>query len=1270
MKRTISFLLSLLMVLTLLPAAALAEGTGADPREAPSGEESGLVARFEVTTPVEFIENYGGYLEKDGGEPWYRYFIFPSDYTYAVTFTEKGAEMYNDGKLEFTGTGAALYTQTGHEVNFGNDQWSRHWTVAGENFATVSFLGKEITIPVTVRPSPVESIALTAPVEFIEHTGGQWNGSGNGRWYSYYIDPEDYTYAVTFTKEGAEKYNNGNTQFVGSRDALRNLTGYGVDFYADQENTHWTVGGENRVTLSILGKEITIPVTVQPSPIESFSLTTPVEFIENCGGRLEKDGGEPWYRYFISPSDYTYAVTFTEEGAKKYNGGNREFTGTGTALHIQTGHEVNFGNDQWSRHWTVAGENFATVSFLGKKITIPVTVRPSPVESIALAGPIEFFENCGGWWNGSGDGRWYSYHVDPEDYTYAVTFTKEGAARYNNGNTQFVGSRNALRKLTGYGADFYADQENTHWTVDGENRVTLSILGKQIELPVTVRLSPIESFSLTAPVEFFEHDGGWWNDSSDGRWYCYYISPYDYSYKVTFTKEGAARYNGGKTQFVGSSNELHKLTGCEVSFHDDQWSSHWEVGRTYTVTANLMGRELPLEVPIVPSPVESFAVNTASLELVENGSGYWQLDENRGSWFFYEPDFRNTLQYTVTFTKEGAEKYNGGNREFTGSGPQLDEKFGSWVKWNSEQSPEDIWLPGRSYTATASFMGREAAPSSIYIKSGTRVDLTAESFPDRALRDYLTERYDPNRMGHINQEQVQWIYCDGVADVTGLQAFTDLQELVLNNGTFAALDASPFTKLAYLEVTGNKNLTRITFGKDHRSLERLSLENNQLKTLDVTHLPALRDIYCWNNQLKTLDVSGNKELESLNCSNNLLTDLNVSGCTKLELLLADQNQLSALNVSQSTALRELSCGGNRLTALNLTKNTALEVLDCWGNQLKALDVSRNKALEVLGCGSNLLTALNVSQSTALRELSCGGNRLTDLNVSQNTALQRLGCGSNLLTALNLDNNTALEALDCGELGLTQLDISRLTALKQLWCYDNRLTALDTSRNTSLRELYCWSNPLNTLDVSRNTALNLLDCDQCGSLQKITLGQKGLILTTEGCPDTLEITLVGGGKPAVLQGTLKAGVSAPLSMTLLDAEGKAISAADELSTDPDRPFSYKFYAGSAAASVEFSAKGYVTHRYPVADIAGKEAVLLRRGDVNGAMEGDGNDIGTADMQCLYEYLSAEALPDKLADDAPYFQAVADCNNDGALDILDYQALYEMIRRSGVSSSKTG
>lgn len=233
-----------------------------------------------------------------------------------------------------------------------------------------------------------------------------------------------------------------------------------------------------------------------------------------------------------------------------------------------------------------------------------------------------------------------------------------------------------------------------------------------------------------------------------------------------------------------------------------------------------------------------------------------------------------------------------------------------------------------------------------------------------------------------------------------------------------------------------------------------------------------------------------------------------------------------------------------------------------------------------------------------------------------------------------------------------------------------MTALDTSQNTALRELYCWSNPLNTLDVSQNTALNLLDCDQCGSLQKITLGQKGLILTTEGCPDTLEITLAGGGKPAVLQGTLKAGVSAPLCMTLLDAEGKAISAADELSTDPDRPFSYKFYAGSAAASVVFSAKGYVTHRYPVEDIAGKEAVLLRRGDVNGAMEGDGNDIGTADMQCLYEYLSAEALPGTLANDAPYFQAVADCNNDGELDILDYQALYEMIRRGGVASSKTG
>ncbi len=1138
MKRTISFLLSLLMVLTLLPAAALAEGTGADPREAPSGEESGLVKRFEVTTPVEFIENCGGYLEKDDGGPWYCYFISPADYTYAVTFTEEGAEKYNGGKREFTGTGAALQIQTNHEVNFGNDQWSSHWTAAGKNFATVSFLDKEITVPVTVQPSPVESFEVTAPIEFFENCGGQWKGSGNGRWYYYYIDPEDYTYALTFTKEGAKKYNGGKTQFVGSRDALRNLTGYGADFYADQTNTHWTVGGDNRVTLSILGKEIEIPVTVQPSPIEIFSPTAPMEFFENCGGCLEKDGGEPWYRYFIFPSDYTYAVTFTEEGAARYNGGNREFTGDAYKLRKLTSHEVSFHDDQWSNHWKVGQSYTATASFMGREFPLKVSIVPSPVES----------------------------------------------------------------------------------------------------------------FALTAPIEFIEHDGGWWNDGSDGRWYYYYINPYDYSYAVTFTKEGAARYNGGKTQFVGSRDALYKLTGREVSFHDDQGSSHWEVGHTYTATANLMGSELPLKVPIVPSPVERFAVNTTSLELVENGSGYWQLDENKGSWFFYEPDHRNTLQYTVTFSSEGAAKYNLNSTTFTGSRPQLDEKFGSWVKWESEQSPEHIWLPGRSYTATASFMGREAEPSSIYIKGGTRVDLTAEIFPDRALRDYLTETYDPNRMGHINQEQVQEINCDGVADVTGLQAFTDLQVLVLNNGTFAALDASPFTKLEYLEVTGNKNLTQITFGKDHRSLERLSLENNQLTSLHVTCLPALRDIYCWNNQLKTLDVSGNKELESLNCSGNQLTALNVSGCTKLELLLADQNQLSTLNVSQSTALRELYC---------------------WSNQLKALDVSGNKALEVLDCGGNQLTALNMSQNTALRELNCWGNQLKALDVSQNKALEILGCGGNLLTELNLDNNTALESLDCGKLGLEQLDISRLTVLKQLWCYENRLTALDTSQNTSLRELYCWSNPLNTLDVSTNTALNLLDCDQCGSLQKITLGQKGLILTTEGCPDTLEITLADGRVPAVLQGTLKAGVSAPLCMTLLDAEGNVISAADELPTNPDHPFSYNLYAGDAeASSIEFAAEGYVTHRYPVEDIAGKEALLLRRGNVNGTPEGNGEDIGTADMQCLYEYLSAEALPVKLADDAPYFQAVADCNNDGELDILDYQALYEMIRRGGVASSKTG
>ena len=56
-----------------------------------------------------------------------------------------------------------------------------------------------------------------------------------------------------------------------------------------------------------------------------------------------------------------------------------------------------------------------------------------------------------------------------------------------------------------------------------------------------------------------------------------------------------------------------------------------------------------------------------------------------------------------------------------------------------------------------------------------------------------------------------------------------------------------------------------------------------------------------------------------------------------------------------------------------------------------------------------------------------------------------------------------------------------------------------------------------------------------------------------------------------------------------------------------------------------------------------------------------------MQCLFEYLTTGEMNSTLVpetgatdDDKAYFKAVSDVNTDGVTNILDYQALYRLLR----------
>ena len=103
-----------------------------------------------------------------------------------------------------------------------------------------------------------------------------------------------------------------------------------------------------------------------------------------------------------------------------------------------------------------------------------------------------------------------------------------------------------------------------------------------------------------------------------------------------------------------------------------------------------------------------------------------------------------------------------------------------------------------------------------------------------------------------------------------------------------------------------------------QNLTCLTCDDNQLTTLNVQKLAALKTLRCNKNQLITLNVQGLKALEELTCGINQLTVLEVQGLEALKLLYCSNNKLTTLNLQTLSKLQSLWCDKNPLKTLILT----------------------------------------------------------------------------------------------------------------------------------------------------------------------------------------------------------------------------------------------------------------------------------------------------------------------------------------------------------------
>ncbi len=385
-----------------------------------------------------------------------------------------------------------------------------------------------------------------------------------------------------------------------------------------------------------------------------------------------------------------------------------------------------------------------------------------------------------------------------------------------------------------------------------------------------------------------------------------------------------------------------------------------------------------------------------------------------------------------------------------------------------------------------------------------------------------------NTITHLN------VSSKGIADLTGIEDFTALTNLMCHSNLLTSINLSQNTSLTHLFVYSNQ-LTTLDV-TNNINLTNLYCEVNMIGSLDISQNTALTHMRCNNNQIASIDVSSNSSLIELYVSTNQLTSLDVSNNLALTSLLAHDNQFTSLDVSLNTSLNNFTCNTNQLTSLNVKNGnnsnftqffasnnpnlTCIEVDDAvysttnWTNidvqtsfsedcsavpMTYVPDDNFEQALIDLGHDSgplddyvptaniNTLTSLNVSGKNisdltgiedfvALETLYCLNNQLTSLNVSNNTSLVDLRCYSNNLTSLDVTNNSALTLLHCYYNDLTSLDVSNNTLLEDLRCGYTQIETIDLSNNTQLKVLVIGHGAFTSLDVSNNPFLELLRCE--------------------------------------------------------------------------------------------------------------------------------------------------------------------------------------------------
>lgn len=276
----------------------------------------------------------------------------------------------------------------------------------------------------------------------------------------------------------------------------------------------------------------------------------------------------------------------------------------------------------------------------------------------------------------------------------------------------------------------------------------------------------------------------------------------------------------------------------------------------------------------------------------------------------------------------------------------------------------------------------------------------------------------------------------------------------------------------------NKNISDLTGIEAFTALTNLNINDNGITSLNITNNVSLVYLYCSQNSLTNLDLSQNTELLQLNYSDNQISSLDINYNSKLQSITASRNEISSIDVSKQKDLDWLIINENFITEIDLSFNPKLRTVNISDNRLDKIEVKNNTIIESINANKNSLQTININGSANLKTLKIENNQLSSLDLSSNSSLENLFAKNNSLECVQVfdvnyanvvwsshtDANVTFST-DCSTIWTVNLDPTIVTILMSIPGLD-----ANNDGNITIAEASALTG---TLDLS-NTGITIIE----------------------------------------------------------------------------------------------------------------------------------------------------------------------------------------------------